>query len=390
MTTTYVVVVCGRAKAYAFGPFPTEQQAGEYADTWLAQASYQVVPMEAMRVTIIIATIAWASMAHAEQRTIYDARGNVVGRTVTDSQRTTTFYDANGRVVAKGNKEQEMTVQRAVIIYPDSKAPWKGKIIQAGVEQSEVEVTEGPENMVGKVFTLPNGDLKYDRKSAGPDAAQDYDPGRAGPKTREKPMDDEAEGATKDQYNSLVAQAQEIGLDGYKPISTRFRDAATGAKRCEALAEAIEAHKAKTASGEVTQPKAVATEPPPTKNKEKSMAKAKKKGKATAPAKKVAAKKANGAAEKRDGICGEFGTREGSYKEKLLLALYAKRNKPVPIGDAAKAVYGNGSADSKSKVKAIVVGINMSIEGGKLPYKPVEFEGRGDDATLMLASKSGR
>jgi hypothetical protein len=181
----------------------------------------------------------------------------------------------------------------------------------------------------------------------------------------------------------------EIGLEGYKPITTRFRDAATGAKRCEALAEAIEAHKVKVASIQ-PEPEAVATEPPPSKKKEKSMAKAKKKGKAAAPAKKTTAKRGNGAAEKRDGVCGEFGTREGSFKEKLVLALYAKRNKAVPIGDAAKAVYGNGSADSKSKVKAIVVGINMTIEASKLPYKPVEFEGRGDDATVMLATKSGR
>jgi hypothetical protein len=208
-------------------------------------------------------------------------------------------------------------------------------------------------------------------------------------------MDDEAEGAAnhKDQYNSLVEQAVEIGLTGYKPITTRFRDAATGAKRCEALAEAIEAHKAKIASGELSEdqpePEAEPTKSPPPK-KEKSMAKAKKKGKAAAPAKKVAAKRGNGAAEKRDGICGEFGTREGSFREKLLIALHAKRNKAVPMAELAKAVYGNQSADSKSKVKAVIVGLNMMIENGKLPYKPVEYEGRGDDATAMLASKSGR
>jgi hypothetical protein len=284
-----------------------------------------------------------------------------------------------------------MTIQRTVIIFPNSETPWKGKIVQAGAEQTEVEVTSGPEMHVGKVQTFSNQDLKYDRKSAGPSTDQDYDPERAGTKTREKPMSDEAAGEEvnhKDQYNSLVEQARAIGLDGYKPISTRFRDAATGAKRCEALAEAIEAHRAKVANSE---PEAAAevTEPSPSKKKEKSMAKAKKKGKAAAPAKKVAAKRGNGA-EKRDGVCGEFGTREGSFREKLLLALHAKRNKAVPLGDLAKAVYGNGSADSKSKVKAVIVGLNMMIENGKLPYKPVEYEGRGDDATAMLASKSGR
>jgi hypothetical protein len=41
----YIVVVRGRARAYAFGPFKTAEQATEYATTWLANADYQVVPL---------------------------------------------------------------------------------------------------------------------------------------------------------------------------------------------------------------------------------------------------------------------------------------------------------------------------------------------------------
>ena len=41
------------------------------------------------------------SAASAEQRTLYDSRGNVVGRSSTDSSGTTTNYDASGRVVSR-------------------------------------------------------------------------------------------------------------------------------------------------------------------------------------------------------------------------------------------------------------------------------------------------
>jgi YD repeat-containing protein len=39
--------------------------------------------------------------ASAQQRTFYDARGNVVGRSATDSQGTVTTYDPRGNVVAR-------------------------------------------------------------------------------------------------------------------------------------------------------------------------------------------------------------------------------------------------------------------------------------------------
>ena len=39
--------------------------------------------------------------ASAQQRTLYDARGNVVGRSATDSQGTTTNYDSSGKVISR-------------------------------------------------------------------------------------------------------------------------------------------------------------------------------------------------------------------------------------------------------------------------------------------------
>lgn len=196
-------------------------------------------------------------------------------------------------------------------------------------------------------------------------------------------------------YNELVAEASSIGLNGYKPISTRFRDAATGAKRCEALAEAIEAHRAKVASGKAEAAPQQTTEqqPPPAQNQERAKmartATAKKPRKA-APAKKARAAPKPVVEKVRTGIVGEFGTREGTNREKVLLALYAKKNKAVLLSDVAKAVYGKGDDENRLKVKAVIVGLNMMIDEGKLPYKPVEYEGRGEEATVMLASKSGR
>jgi YD repeat-containing protein len=60
-----------------------------------------------MRYFILIIITVWATWAHADQRTFYDARGNVVGRDATDSQRTTTFYDARGNIVGKETRSSK-------------------------------------------------------------------------------------------------------------------------------------------------------------------------------------------------------------------------------------------------------------------------------------------
>jgi YD repeat-containing protein len=47
--------------------------------------------------------------ASAQQRTIYDSRGNVVGRSSTDSQGTTTNYDARGKVIGRESSSGNQT-----------------------------------------------------------------------------------------------------------------------------------------------------------------------------------------------------------------------------------------------------------------------------------------
>jgi hypothetical protein len=86
----------------------------------------------------------------------------------------------------------------------------------------------------------------------------------------------------------------------------------------------------------------------------------------------------------------EFGTREGTNLEKVTAYLHARKNKPVKLDELAKAVYKSATKANRMKVKMVVVGLNMTIEAYELPYAKVVFTGRGEDATLTLASKSAK
>lgn len=88
-----------------------------------------------------------------------------------------------------------------------------------------------------------------------------------------------------------------------------------------------------------------------------------------------------------EAIRNEFGTREGTNLEKVIAHLYARKNKAVKLDEVAKAVYKSATKANRMKVKMVVVGLNMTIEAYALPYAKVVFEGRGEDATLTLATK---
>jgi YD repeat-containing protein len=62
----------------------------------------------------LIALALITGAASAQQRTLYDASGNVVGRSATDSQGTVTNYDSRGRVVSR-----ESTSGGTTTIYDD-------------------------------------------------------------------------------------------------------------------------------------------------------------------------------------------------------------------------------------------------------------------------------
>jgi len=289
-----------------------------------------------------------------------------------------------------------------VTVFPIG-SKWPGELVEEGPEQSIVMVLDGP--LKGQRHCFMNKDfLKVkERKSSGLMQPSDYPLG-AGARTRRKPMEEEkspVETTEADkvdyraQYNELVEEAVSIGLTA-KKVKVNFRDEETGARRCEALAEAIEAQRAKIASGEVEAappPEARAEEPaPPKANQEtKKMAKSSTAKKA-APKKAVAKKAAKAAPKKavakevRTGIAGEFETREGTKKEQLLLFLNSNKNKAVSVKSVLKQIYGKTDTENLVALKGVILGLQVAIEEKKLKYE-VLYEGRGEDATLKLSTK---
>jgi YD repeat-containing protein len=64
-------------------------------------------------IKILLALLTFAMMTGAasaqQQRTYYDARGNSLGRSTTDSQGTVTNYDARGRVISRAQTDSQGT-----------------------------------------------------------------------------------------------------------------------------------------------------------------------------------------------------------------------------------------------------------------------------------------
>jgi outer membrane biosynthesis protein TonB len=290
------------------------------------------------------------------------------------------------------------------------KGKWLGSLLEEGPQQSLVRITKGPAHMVGLVQCVMNEDWVRvsERKSPGRSRGQDYDK-RGLTKTKESRMSDESVQSTEpevnyvEKYNELVAEAVEIGLNA-KPISTRFRDTETGIKRCEALVNAIAAQREKIASGEVAAPEADGPQPeePPAapakpEKRKKKMAKTSAKKKAVAPKRAVAPKKAAKPAAPKapnaqlSGVEAEFCDKGGTLRGKAVLYLHSKKNKKVPLAELYRHVYDGkpGDAASMVKLKTVVMGITMRIDDHKLPYK-VEYDGKGEDLSVTLGTKSGR
>jgi YD repeat-containing protein len=58
-------------------------------------------PMTKLPLLAALMIAALAAEASAQQRTLYDSAGRVVGKSSTDSQGTTTNYDSRGRVTSR-------------------------------------------------------------------------------------------------------------------------------------------------------------------------------------------------------------------------------------------------------------------------------------------------
>lgn len=139
-------------------------------------------------------------------------------------------------------------------------------------------------------------------------------------------------------FNEMCTKAAEKGIDRFKPVQ-RFGTREKGITRCSTLYLAL-----------VKAGVRVNGDGP----------KAKAKGKSS---------KGNGA--ERTGIVAEFGTREGTNREKLLLALADNLNKPTSQTALIKAVYGSKEGDSGA-LGMVMKGLFASIASNKLPYKIVK------------------
>lgn len=173
-------------------------------------------------------------------------------------------------------------------------------------------------------------------------------------------------------YNDLVAEAEKIGLQGYKTISSHFRDAATGAKRCAALESSIRARRQGLGAADQGEVEVTASS---SVEEEKGDMSAKKK--ANGAAKRQAKPKTQ--KEKREGIAGELDTRQGTNLEKVCIFLWDKnRGKAVERSEVARHVYGNKNPESISKLGHVLLGVEKKTKG--TPYKLII----GDEGTLAL------
>jgi YD repeat-containing protein len=71
--------------------------------------------MNLMKLILALLTFAITTAAPAQQRTLYDSRGNVAGRSATDSSGAVTNYDARGKVISRESTSGSTTTT----IYDD-------------------------------------------------------------------------------------------------------------------------------------------------------------------------------------------------------------------------------------------------------------------------------
>jgi len=196
-------------------------------------------------------------------------------------------------------------------------------------------------------------------------------------------------------YNLLVEEAKSIGLEGVRPVTSRFRDTATGAKRCQALESSIKARREGLAAAE-RQEAASPQEPVPLPSEEERgeapasqetevMSTAtKRKTTAKAPAKAKPAKAPVKALPSRGVIVEDFNPRRDSNLESLVKLLADNKNKLVTIGDMLKAVYGSKDTKNRSALSGVIKGVEVRIEEGLSRKYKLEHEGRGEEAKYKL------
>lgn len=140
-----------------------------------------------------------------------------------------------------------------------------------------------------------------------------------------------------------VMAMSEAGLASGVRVVARFPDTATGVKRCETLAKLVGSY----------------SEAPKT---------------ATVKPKKISSKVTE---PQQRPIAVEFGARNGTNREKLILALHANYRKMVPVNKLAEAVYGAADKHNEGALMMVMKGVYAMIATNKLPYEVRKFVGQG-------------
>lgn len=140
-----------------------------------------------------------------------------------------------------------------------------------------------------------------------------------------------------------VMAASKAGLALGSKVVARFPDTATGVKRCEALAKLV------GTSSQV-----------PTKSE-----------------KLTKTRKPVQASLGQQPIAIEFGARNGTNREKLILALHANFKKIVPVNDLLLTVYGVNDESNTGALMMVMKGVYAMIATNKLPYEVRKVVGQG-------------
>lgn len=199
----------------------------------------------------------------------------------------------------------------------------------------------------------------------------------------------------RDRYNEAC-----VKLERPNETVTSFADTGVALRKLNGLLATLRAPapKADPKLKPVSEPKAAKAEPKKddtemaTKNtkkapkaeaskKPKGEAKAPKAAKVAAPPVKAPTHAGNVAAST---VRETFEAREGSNRDKLLMALAEKQGKPVLVSEVLKAVYGSKNDENRSKLMMVLKGLTVSIETGKLPFAIHKTKNDEGEMTLGL------
>lgn len=153
-------------------------------------------------------------------------------------------------------------------------------------------------------------------------------------------------------YNAMAAMPAVSGIVTVRPV-TKFRDHATGVKRCSQMAALVADNGGVVPQVRPATTAAAAAVPSPDVADKKP---ARKPDPETTP-------------QRPRGIAEEFDFRVGSSREKLLLTLNDSFGRQVPLATLAKDVLGTASAANQKAIETTMRGLPWRINESRLKYR---------------------